>query len=277
MNILNFIAVMAALLAAASLAIATLRWFLAPLPDERVAREMQARYAELRRLCVLRRERMEGHAPTIYVPKKYGPLGVRGFRALDYFRHMMNWRYTPEGVATLANIGTVFRVFGTKTYYPTDCVPQGTTNPYNSRYMLVQQAPAGSTLGATLAPAYAVSSDDMCQVVPSATFVTPGARVPLGFMTDEVGNNSADAIPYSGTVALLCGGARATLYGIADSVIAAGGLLVPSLVTNGYLGPVGNIAGVFWCVGAAGSTSEGAGTGIEVYQNLFPVSVDEIT
>ena len=70
MNILNFIAVMAALLAAASLAIATLRWFLAPLPDERVAREMQARYAELRRLCVLRRERMEGHAPTIYVPKK---------------------------------------------------------------------------------------------------------------------------------------------------------------------------------------------------------------
>lgn len=228
-------------------------------------------------LAKLRNERLKGEAPAIHVVRKLGPLGVRGFRSMDYFRQMLGWRFTPEGTRALANIGTAFRVNGTKTYYPTDCVPNSTSNPYNSRYMLVQQAPAGATLGTTLAPSYSISSDDMCQVVPSASFVTPGARVPLGFMTDEVGNSALDSIPYGGTVALLCGAARATLYGIADSAINAGTLLIPSANTNGQLGPPGSVAGVFWCVGAAGSTSEGAGTGIEVYQNLFPLSIDEIT
>ena len=225
-----------------------------------------------------------GEAPAIHVVKKYGPLGVRGFRAQDYFNAMRGWadrnvagRAAMSRSMALANIGTTFRDHGMKTYYPSDCVPNSSTNPYNNRYMLVQQAPNGTTLGTTLAPSYTISSDSICQVVPSASFVTPGARVPLGIMTDEVGNSALDSAPFSGSVFLFCGGGKSTMYGIADAVITAGSLLVPSSVTNGYLGPVPAVAGVYWCVGSAGSTSEGAGTGIELYQNLFPVSVDEIT
>jgi len=217
---------------------------------------------------------------NVWVRKSFGPLGVRAFRAMDYLDHMRR-TYMPAQTArmALANIGTTFHPHGIKTYYPTDCVPGSTTNPYtNNRYSLVQQAPPGATLNATLNPSYSISSDSMCQVVPSASFVTPGARVPLGIMTDEPGNEvNTNGTPYGGAVQLLCMGAARSTYAISDSVIVAGTLLVPSAITNGYLGAVPAVAGIYWCVGAAGSTSEGAGTGIELFQALFPLGVDVIT
>jgi hypothetical protein len=222
--------------------------------------------------------------PNIWVRKLFGPLGVRGFRAMDYLEHMRR-TWMPRNLApmrrALANIGTVFRDGAVKTYYPTDMILNSVSNPYNNRYVLVQQSPAGATLPATQNPSWTVSSDYMCQVVPSASFVTPGARVPLGFMTDTPGysesGNYVSSLPYGGTVQLLAMGARSTAYAIADSAIVAGTLLVPSAATNGFLGPLGAVAGIYWCVGVAGSTSEGAGTGIELYQALFPMGVDVIT
>ena len=279
MNILNALAVLASIAVLAYLLCLAFGWMMKRPADEQKRLEQRA---ELRRLCELRAQRMRGEAPAIHVAKKYGPLGVRGFRAADYFRAMKGWcdANIPGRAAmsaSMANIGTTFRDHGMKTYYPSDVVPNSSTNPYNSRYILVQQAPNGTTLSATLAPSYTIGSDSICQTVPGAVFVSPGVRVPLGIMTDEVGNSALDQAPFSGDVFLFCGGGRSTMYAIADAVITAGSLLVPSSVTNGYLGPVPAVAGVYWCVGAAGSTSEGAGTGIELYQNLFPVSVDEIT
>ena len=218
--------------------------------------------------------------PTLWIKKLFGPLGVRGFRAMDYLEHMRR-TWMPRHARSLANIGTIFRDSGLKTFYPTDLVVNSSTNPYNNRYMLVQQAPNGATLSATLAPSYTISSDDMCQVVPSASFVTPGVRVPLGFTQDSPGYSESGvyvaSYPISTAVQLLCMGGRSTAYGVADAVITAGTLLVPSAITNGYLGALGNVAGIYWCVGAAGSTSEGNNTGIEVYQALFPMGVDVIT
>lgn len=286
MNILHFLAIVSALVALVLLAVIAFKWFLAPPAQEVILRakalarqrDIMDKRAYLKHLCEVRNQRMRGESPQTWVPKKYGPLGVRQFRAMDYFRFMSGWWKTPAGRAAIANAGgTTFSDGALSTYYPTDCVPNSSTNPYISRYVLVQQAPTSAVLNATLAPSYAISTDDMCQVVPSASFVTPGARVPLGFMQDEVGNSLLDTAPYGGNVLLLCGGAKSTAYGITDTAIPAGTLLVPSLLTNGYLGSPGAVAGVFWCVGAAGSTSEGAGTGVEVYQSLFPLSIDEIT
>lgn len=222
--------------------------------------------------------------PAVWVPKIFGPLGVRAFRFSDYFEHMRGWAHAnlfPRESRALANIGTVFRDNGMKTYYPTDVVANSSTNPYNNRYMLVQQSPAGATLNATLAPTYVIGSDSMCQVVPSASFVSPGASIPLGIMTDTLGYSESGTevvqYPISGAVMLFCGGGRSTMYAISDSVIVAGKPLIPSSITNGFLGAVPAVQGVYWCVGMSGSTSEGAGCGIELYQNLFPISVGEIT
>ena len=229
--------------------------------------------------------------PNIWVRKLFGPLGVRGFRAMDYLEHMRKtWMraHLPSMLPfsirrSLANStsGTTFREKALKTFYPTDLNINSASNPYNTRYMLVQQAPNGATLGASLAPSWSISSDEMCQVVPSASFVTPGVKVPLGFTQDTPGYSESGTYigtpPYGMSVKLLAMAAVETAYGVSDSVITAGTLLVPSAVTNGYLGPLGNVAGIFWCVGAAGSTSEGAGTGIEVFQALFPMGVDVIT
>jgi hypothetical protein len=225
------------------------------------------------------------HVPNVFIPKIYGPLGVRSFRDMDYFAAMKGWAKKHLGhlfakQLALANIGGHFSDHGLRTYYPADCVPGlATLNPYANRYMLVQQSPSGTLLGPTLAPSYTVPSDAICQVSGSQV----GAQViPLGIMTDDVGNPPPNSTiteppPYSGGVALFCGGGRSTLQAVADSLIVAGKILVPSSVTNGFVGPVPTAPGISWAVGVSGNTSEGLGTEIDLFQNLFPISVGEVT
>lgn len=239
------------------------------------AEEVKRMRHDIKMARLARIDREAGLAPRIWVPKRYGPLGVRSFRAMDYFNAMRGWsmRNLPEMI--LSNVGGHFYPHGMKTMYPSDVVPGSATNPYLNRYMLVQQAPPGTTLSATLAPSYTIDSTSICNVYPTGNPSQP--TVPIGIMTDDVGNTALDAVPYGGAVQLLCGAARQTTQAVADAVITAGSLLIPSRTTAGYLGNVPAIAGIYWCVGFAGNTSEGAATEIDLVQNLFPVSVDEIT
>lgn len=222
----------------------------------------------------------EGKAPDIWVPKQYGPLGVRGFRAHEYLRAwadqrraMQAWFAGRGAKCAMANIDVGFYDGGMATTYPSDVIPGSLSNPYLNRYMLVKQAPPGTTLAANLVPTgLVVSSDDICQIMGAAD-----VSIPLGVMTDDVGNAPLDAPPYSGNVTYLGNAAKSTQQMVTDSAIVAGKLLIPSLTTAGFVGPVPNIAGVYWCPGMSISTSEGASTLIEVDAMRIPVSVDEIT
>ena len=210
----------------------------------------------------------EGKAPQIHVVKKYGPLGVRGFRAADYLAHMRRMARREA----FANVAEGFYKDGRSTFYPSDVVPNNSSNPYNQRYLLVKLAPYGTALGASIAPGWTVLSDDIVQIMAAADI-----SIPLGFMTDDVGNAALDTPPYSGTVQMLGNASSLTIQGVTDKQIFAGQLLIPSLTVAGEVGVIPNIAGVYWCVGLAISTSEGAGTLIEIDASRFPISVDEIT
>ena len=101
--------------------------------------------------------------------------------------------------------------------------------------------------------------------------------IPLGICTDEPGGATLDTAPYSTNVQLLGNAAGATSQLITDKQVFAGQLLVPSSTVAGEVSTVPNIAGVYWCVGLAISSSEGATTLIEADVSRFPISVDEIT
>lgn len=236
-------------------------WFIKPEPS-------QVRAAQSKR------ERSAGGAPNVWVPKKWGPLGVRAFRAADWLDAMV--RAERRHMRAMANVGGAFSPRGCRTYYPTDVIPNSASNPYNNaRYSLVKQAAPGTVLGATLQwGGLTISSDSLCTMMAAGDI-----SVPLGICTDEPGGNgsTADSAPFGSNVQLLGAAAHTTMQAIADSVIAAGRLLVPSSTTAGNVGNVPNIAGVYWCVGLSLSTSEGAQTEIDIDQGRFPISVDEIT
>ena len=84
-----------------------------------------------------------GKSPYIWIPKKYGPLGVRQFRAADYFAHMRRkaiHRIINQRAMGLANVGESFHPLGVETMYPSDVIPGSTSNPYtNARYSLVSR------------------------------------------------------------------------------------------------------------------------------------------
>lgn len=273
MNTPNVIILLAVLAIALAMAFhQALKWFLRPASRQEVSRLIRhdKHVQDCRRQA--RADRLAGKAPHIWVPKMYGPLGVRGFRAADYFAHMRRMGLRARMAAGLANVGEGFHARGLKTYYPADVVPNSTSNPYNSRYLLVKQAPQGTVLGASIAPGWTVNADDICYILGAADI-----SIPLGVMTDDIGNAALNAPPYSSNVQLLGGANEATILLVTDKQVQAGQLLVPSLTAAGNASTVPAVAGVYWCVGMALSTSEGATTLIEADPERFPISVDEIT
>ena len=268
---ITFLLVLALLLSVAMAVRHAAKWFLRPLSrEEKTARENAAYLAHR---AESRKGRIDGKAPDILVKHKWGPLGVRNFRATDYFRYMTK-RYPRFHLAGkgLANVAEGFYDGGLSTYYPADVVPNNASNPYNQRYLLVKSAPQGTTLPATLAPSWNVLADDICYIM-----AVSDISVPLGIITDDVGNAALDAPPYSGNVTYLGNACKSTNQLVLDAQLPAGSLVIGSRVTAGYGGAIPAVAGMFWCVGMTIGTNEGAGTVVEIDAGRFPVGVDIIT
>lgn len=270
MNIEKAMLVLVLLFAVAMLIRQLARWYYRPLTKREVVLSLKAE--SLARLRA-KYEREQGHAPSFTPRRKFGPLGVRAFRAVDWIAEQRRLARRRMAVS-LANLGEGFHPLGLKTFYPTDVIPASTSNPYtNARYSLVKQAAPGTTLGATLQwGGLVITSDDLCTIMAAADI-----SIPLGIAIDEPGNSQLDTAPFSTGVQLLGNAAGATLQGITDKAIAAGTLLVPSQSTAGNLGTTPNVAGLYWCVGLSLSTSEGAQTMIEFDGGRFVIGVDEIT
>lgn len=271
---MNIILALVALFAFAMALRQAAKWYYRPLTKREVVLSLKAESLQRLRAKYERdQERKSGHSANIIIRRKFGPLGVRAFRAAEWIAEQRRMARRRMAIG-LANVGEGFHPLGLKTFYPTDVVPNGVSNPYtNARYSLVKQAPPGTTLGATLQwGGLVITSDDLCTIMAAADI-----SIPLGIAIDEPGNSQLDTAPFSTGVQLLGNAAGATLQGITDKAIAAGTLLVGSQSTAGNLSTVPNVAGLYWCVGLSLSTSEGAQTLIEFDGGRFVIGVDEIT